>query len=65
MKRRIINWSTLIVALIILAASVIYARQLIAEQLDKRRPPQMVQPQRPDVAVLNVTGATYNARIHG
>ena len=65
MKRRIINWSTLIVALIILAASVIYTRQLIAEQLDKRRPPQIVQDQRPDVAVLTVEGATYNARISG
>ena len=54
MKRRIINWSTLIVALIILAISVIYTRQLIAEQVDRRRPPQMVQPQRPDVAVLTV-----------
>lgn len=65
MKRRIINWSTLIVALIILAASIIYTRQLIAEQVDKRRPPQMIQPQRPDVAVLTVTGGTYNARIRG
>jgi RND family efflux transporter MFP subunit len=65
MKRRLINWSTLIVALIILAASVIYTRQLIAEQLDKRRPPQIVQDQRPDVAVLTVEGATYNARISG
>lgn len=65
MKRRIINWSTLIVALIILATSVIYTRQLIADQVDKHRPPQVVQPQRPDVAVLTVTGDTYNARIHG
>lgn len=65
MKRRIINWSTLIVALIILAASVIYTRQLIAEQVDNRRPPQAIQPQRPDVAVLTVAGATYSSRIHG
>lgn len=65
MKRRIINWSTLIVALIILAASVMYTRQLIAQQVDKRRPAPMVQSQRPDVAVLNVTGAIYNAKIKG
>lgn len=65
MKRRIINWSTLIVALIILAASILYTRQLIAEQADNRRPPQTIQAQRPDVAVLTVAGATYNAKIHG
>ena len=65
MKRRIINWFTLIVALIILAASILYIRQLIAEEVVKRRPPQMVQVRRPDVAVLNVASATYNARING
>lgn len=65
MKRRIINWSTLIVALIILAASILYTRQLIAEQGDNHRPPKKIGTQRPDVAVLAVTGASYNARIDG
>lgn len=65
MKRRIINWSTLFVALIILAASILYTRQLIAEQGSNRRPPKTVEAQLPNVAVLSVTGATYNARING
>lgn len=65
MKRRIINWSTLIAALIILATSITYTRQLIAEQSDKRRPPQTVTAQRPNVAVLTVTGATHTAKIDG
>lgn len=65
MKRRIINWSTIIVALIILVAAILYTRQLIAEQVGHNRPSQVEQAQLPDVAVLTVTGATYNASIRG
>ena len=65
MKRRIINWSTAIVALIILAAVILYTRQLIAEQVGHNRPPQLGPVQLPDVVVLTVTDATYNASISG
>ena len=65
MKQRIIQWSTLVVAISILAAVTFYTRQLIAQQLEHPRPPQFKQPQRPDVAVKKVDGAVYNANIRG
>lgn len=65
MKRRIINWSTIAVAVSVLAIAVLYTRHLIAEQVNNHRPPQVMQPQRPEVEVLTVTGGRYTAKIRG
>lgn len=65
MKRRIINWSTIVLALCVLAATVLYTRRLIAEQVDNHRPPMIMQVQRPEVEVLSVTGGRYTAKIRG
>lgn len=65
MKRRIIHWSTLIMAICILVAVILYTRQLIAEQIDRRRPAKPTQIQRPEVSILTVIGANYTAKIHG
>ncbi|MFT5700468.1 MAG: membrane fusion protein (multidrug efflux system) [Desulforhopalus sp.] len=65
MKRKIIHWSTLAVAICILTIAVLYTRQLIAEQVDNRQPPRAIQSQRPEVEILTVTGAGYKAKIRG
>ncbi len=65
MKRRIIHWSTLLAAICILTGAVLYTRQLIAEQADTHRPPRAMQPQRPEVQVITVTGGDHTAKIHG
>lgn len=65
MKRRIINWSTIIVAFVVLFGAIFYTRQLIAEQADHRPRPQIVQARLPEVSVLTVEGAHYSARVEG
>ena len=65
MKRRIINWSTIIVALVFLLGAIFYTRQLIAEQADHRPLPQIGQIRLPEVSVLTVERASYSARVEG
>lgn len=65
MKRRIIQWFTLIVALIVLIGVVFYTRQLIAQQVDNSRPQQFSPPLRPEVVVILVNGEEYSAKIDG
>lgn len=65
MKRRIIQWSTLTVAIIILISIILYTRQLIAQQIERSHPQQISQPQHPEVSVITVERAEYNARIRG
>lgn len=65
MKRRIRQWSTTLVAIITLTAVIFFTHHLIAEQADRSGPPPSSQPQHPDVAVIRVEGAAYNARIRG
>ena len=65
MRRRIINWSTIIVALVFLVGAIFYTRQLIAEQADHRPLPQIAQTRLPEVSVLSVERASYNARVEG
>ena len=65
MKRRIIQWSTLAVAIIILISIISYTRQLIAQQIGNPHPQRINKPQRPEVAVITVERAGYNARIRG
>jgi RND family efflux transporter MFP subunit len=65
MKRRIIQWSTLAVAIVILISIIAYTRQLIAQQIGGSHPQQINKPQRPEVAVIAVERAGYNARIRG
>jgi len=65
MKRRIIKWSTIVVALCVLVTTVMYTRWLIAEQANNHRPPQVMQPQYPEVEVRTVVGGRYTAKIRG
>lgn len=65
MKRKIINWSTITVALAFLVGAIFYTRQLIAEQADHRPLPQIKQIRLPEVSVLTVERASYSARIEG
>ncbi|TKB09668.1 efflux RND transporter periplasmic adaptor subunit [Desulforhopalus sp. IMCC35007] len=65
MKRRIIQWSTLAVAIIILISIISYTRQLIAQQVGNPHPQRINKPQLPEVAVITVERAGYNARIRG
>ena len=65
MNRRMRQWSTVLVAMIVLTAVIFFTRHLIAQQLDHSAPPQVSQSQRPDVAVIAVDSAAYNARVSG
>jgi membrane fusion protein, multidrug efflux system len=65
MKRRIINWSTIIVALVFLVGVIFYTRQLIAEQAVHRPLPQIGKIRLPEVSVLSVERASYSARVEG
>ena len=65
MKRRILNWSTIIVALVFLLGAIFYTRQLIAEQADHHPLPQIEQVLLPEVSVLTVESTSYSARVEG
>lgn len=65
MKRKIINWSTIIVALVFLLGAIFYTQQLIAEQADHPPLPQIGQTRLPEVSVLAVDRASYSARVEG
>jgi RND family efflux transporter MFP subunit len=65
MTRQLLRWITLFTAITILITVLFFTRRLIAEQADRPAAIPAIHSKRPDVRVVTVSGAEYNAMIRG